>query len=379
MYSILTDEREVLGRVIAAMRTHIEFMLPDGAWDNGWGTRNFKWSWWGSRTSDGCQPGYLLLATHDPRFREVAWRNFELLAACTHDGLLYGGPDYYRCGYPACTAHTMMHAKALATVLDCATTGMKPSPRLALPRDAAYGLRHFAEIGTTLVAVGDWRATVTDSDWQYRDVFGGHASGGALSMLYHHRLGPVLVASMTEYQREEPNNQQRHRDGATMPLTPRIQCRCDATAYTNLSDYRAVVVREQCAGAVVVKAQGRLCDIHHQSPAAGDVLFQMAYRFTAASVRIAASVAGPGAAAAQLILPVVCSRGETASRIDAQTVRIVKPAGTLRIHTNAVAGLAMTGRERVFNLVPGFECLPLSVALPRGAGDTSVEIQAEHA
>ena len=47
-----------LREVIASMRTHMEFMLPDGGWDNSWGTRNYKWTWWGSRTSDGCQPAY---------------------------------------------------------------------------------------------------------------------------------------------------------------------------------------------------------------------------------------------------------------------------------------------------------------------------------
>ena len=32
--------------------------LPDGAWDNSFGTRNYKWSYRGSRTSDGCAAGY---------------------------------------------------------------------------------------------------------------------------------------------------------------------------------------------------------------------------------------------------------------------------------------------------------------------------------
>ena len=67
LYAMVTNDQEILDRVISSMRTHMEFMLPDGAWDNSFGTRNFKWSWWGSRTSDGCQPAYELLANHDPR------------------------------------------------------------------------------------------------------------------------------------------------------------------------------------------------------------------------------------------------------------------------------------------------------------------------
>ena len=44
------------------METHLEFMLPDGAWDNSWGTRSFKWTYWGGRTSDGFMGGYYLMA-----------------------------------------------------------------------------------------------------------------------------------------------------------------------------------------------------------------------------------------------------------------------------------------------------------------------------
>ena len=117
LYSLLADDKPVQEQVVAAMKTHMEFMLPDGAWDNSWGSRNYKWSWWGSRTSDGCEP-FVLMARFDPRLREVARRNLELMAACTHDGLLYGGPDYEAHGDLPCIHHTFTHAKALATVLD---------------------------------------------------------------------------------------------------------------------------------------------------------------------------------------------------------------------------------------------------------------------
>ena len=76
LYSLLAGDKAVEQQVVAALETHMEFQLPDGAWDNSWGTRNYKWSWWGSRTSDGCHPGFLLMAGHDPRFREAARRNY---------------------------------------------------------------------------------------------------------------------------------------------------------------------------------------------------------------------------------------------------------------------------------------------------------------
>ncbi|MEO6911277.1 MAG: hypothetical protein ABI158_10160, partial [Edaphobacter sp.] len=137
-YALLTNDKAVLDQTVAALRTHLEFMLPDGAWDNSWGTRNYKWSWWGSRTSDGCHPACILLAPHEPIFREAAYRNLELMAACTHNGLLYGGPDYFAHGDQPCIHHTFTHAKSLATVLDSAldTPGviLEPAERLSLPR-----------------------------------------------------------------------------------------------------------------------------------------------------------------------------------------------------------------------------------------------------
>ena len=137
----LAHQRQTcLEQTVAALRTHMEFMLPDGAWDNSWGTRNYKWSWWGSRTSDGCHPGSSCLPQHDPRFREAARRNFELMAACTHNGLLYGGPDYFVHGDLPCIHHSFTHAKALATVLDRGTM-LSSQARLTLPRDEAYGLK----------------------------------------------------------------------------------------------------------------------------------------------------------------------------------------------------------------------------------------------
>ena len=55
LYGLLEQDEEVLATVTKALTTHAEFMLPDGAWDNSWGTRSYKWTYWGSRTSDGCQ------------------------------------------------------------------------------------------------------------------------------------------------------------------------------------------------------------------------------------------------------------------------------------------------------------------------------------
>jgi hypothetical protein len=379
LYALVTNDKQVLDRVISSMRTHMEFMLPDGAWDNSWGTRNFKWSWWGSRTSDGCQPAYELLANHDPRFREVARRNLQLLAECTHNGLLYGGPHYFAHGDLPCVQHTYEHTKALATVLDRAADALQPTERVSLPREEAYGLKSYPEIGTRLVAIGGWRATVTEYDWGY-SAFGvpggGHATGGALTVLYHCTLGPLLVASITQEEIVELCNQQAHRDYPHMTLTARVECVADGRVYTSLSDFDAVVTASATPQQITIGAQGRLLTAAHQTCFEHDVRYNLVYRLTESKVEIVASTDTTGPAPTRYVLPIVSPQGEAAERVDTKTVRVKKRGGNLLVRTDAPQGFESQSNERTFNLIPGFECLPLQITMLPGR-EIRVELSVE--
>ncbi|MDP9049795.1 MAG: hypothetical protein M3O31_03595 [Acidobacteriota bacterium] len=377
MYSVLTDDKAVMDQTVAALRTHMEFMLPDGAWDNSWGTRNYKWSWWGSRTSDGCHPAYVLLADHDPKFREVALRNLELMAACTHEGLLYGGPDYFEHGDLPCIHHTFTHAKALATVLDRGAAQLSVVDRVALPREEAQGLKSFPEIGTRLAAAGPWRATVTENDFEYVEQVqagggqgGGHATGGALTMLYHRELGPILTASMTEYKLIEISNQQVIRSGPHMALTPRIELVTagpPSATHTSLSDLEAIVTATDAGGEIAFEARGRLLSATHKPVVGGDLRYHLKYTVGAVGVDVVARVDGATTAGAvRFILPVISRSGEAVAQPDAATVRIAKAKGTVMVRTDAARGFEAVPAERTFNLVPGFECVPISVLMESG-------------
>jgi hypothetical protein len=398
-YALLTNDKPVLDQTIAALRAHMEFMLPDGAWDNSWGSRNYKWSYWGSRTSDGCHPAYVLLAPHEPKFLEVAHRNLELMAACTHNNLLYGGPDYFAHGDQPCIHHTFTHAKSLATVLDSnaptaipkavisteggasaavveksASLPLTPSPRLSIPRDEPYGIKSYPEIGTHLASIGNWRATVTENDFEYIERVqsggggaggGGHASGGALSLLYHQQLGPLLTASMTEYQMIEISNQQAFLDKPHMPLTPRIECTAKQT-YTSLSDFEAVLTTKATPGEVTFDARGRLLTASHQPLPSDNAHYHLIYRLTESTVEIIASVDAPPQTPLRFILPVISRSSEAVVQPDPETIRITKPTGTLIVHTDALQGFEAVPKERTFNLVPGFECVPLAITMQPG-------------
>lgn len=377
LYSLLNKDNDVLMRTIAAMRTHMEFMLPDGGWDNSWGTRNYKWSYWGSRTSDGCQPAFLLLSQYEPVFREVAQRNLEIMAACTHGGLLYGGPDYFAHGDHACIHHTFTHAKALATVLDRGHDLLKPSQRFPLPRDATYGLKSYPEIGTHLSAVGKWRATVTEYDWNYVEHVqsagsspgGGHATGGALSTLHHCQLGPVLTASMTEYSLVEISNQQVFGDAPHMPLTTRIEY-SNGKTYTSLSDFAAVLTAKTASDEVSFDARGRMLTAAHQPDVGSGMKYHLTYRITEPTVEITAASDATGmpilSTPPRFILPVISGSNEKIEHPDSKTVRIHKTNGTLVISTDATQGFDPIPATRTFNLVPGFECIPLCITMPHG-------------
>jgi hypothetical protein len=373
-YALLTNDKPVLDQTIAALRTHMEFMLPDGAWDNSWGSRNYKWSYWGSRTSDGCHPAYVLLAQHEPKFLEVAHRNLELMAACTHNNLLYGGPDYFAHGDQPCIHHTFTHAKSLATVLDSNAPTLTPSPRLSIPRDEPYGLKSYPEIGTHLAAIGPWRATITEYDFEYIERVqsggggaggGGHASGGALCLLYHQQLGPILTASMTEYQMIEISNQQAFLDKPHMTLTPRIESAGKQT-YTSLSDFEAGLTPTTKPGEVTFDARGRLLTASHQPAPRGEAHYHLIYSLTQSTLEIKATADAPPKIPLNFILPVISKSTETVTQPDAKTIHITKPNGTLTIRTNASQGFEPIPKERTFNLIPGFEAIPLAITMQPG-------------
>ena len=246
-YALAAKDEPLLEQLTHILRKQLEFMMPDGGWDNSFGTRNNKWTYWGSRTSDGCQAGYALLAERDPVFAEAIGRNTALLERCTGNGLLYGGPEYIKNGEPPCVHHTFTHINALAAVLDAGIEGYEPdrdpgagwNPQPLPSDDRGPSVRHFPEIDTWKLTFEKWRATVTGYDFGLEK---GHASGGTMTLLWHEDLGPVLLSSVVDYRLVEPLNMQlslkksRHR-----PLTPRLEILRNGKRYASCYDTKAEI------------------------------------------------------------------------------------------------------------------------------------------
>ena len=228
-YAKLMGDEALMEKLSDILSKQLDFMLPDGAWDNSFGSRSNKWTYYGSRTSDGCAPAFVLLADKNPAFMEAARRNIELTKACTYNGLLYGGPHYRRHGEHACTHHTFEHANALACVLEHLD---KEHERTDIPCDTAQGIKYYPEINTYKVACGDYRATVTGYD--YNIEYGHHACGGTLTLLWKYGLGPMIAGGVVGYRISEPHNYQlstatkKHRC-----LVPRLEMRNGENIYNS--------------------------------------------------------------------------------------------------------------------------------------------------
>lgn len=367
-YALEANDDALLAHLQTALDTHLQFMLPDGAWDNSWGTRSFKWTYWGGRTSDGFMGGYYALADQNPAYEEAIRRNVRLLSENTHGGLLHGGPHYHAWGVPPCIHHTFGHAKALASFLNqpCRTL-----PQTTLPRDAQYGVRHFADIRTWLVAEGPWRATLTGYDAEYK-VKGTHPMGGVLSMLWMEGRGPVFAATMNLYTLiEAPNMQTYAGEAFRMAGTPRLEVEEGGVMYSNLDDLHTAIAYRRQADTHLFEVFTHLVDSRQQPSSLGTDSVRLTYRLSPGGVDIKAqlppSMLGKDV---RLVLPVIASPQEQ-EQIATRSLRL----DGLLLTSATDLEVAPCRRNRIFNPVPGFTFVPLRVR-PDAQGRISVRLAA---
>ena len=289
------NDAPALARCLELFAALLPFMLPDGAWDNSFGTRAFKWTYWGSRTSDGCTDALFRLGKTDPVFAEAAWRNLALLRRCTRGGLLAGGPDYAAWGEKICVHHTFCHAKALAAALDAGVYGFA---RTSLPAEEAPPVRFYPELGLYRLAWDGWLADISLYNAKARP--GAYAAGGTLTLLWYKECGPVFAAGMPEYAPLEPHNQQLPlRPALHACPCPRLEAERGGVLYSNTYDKNARAITD--GGAVRVRA--RLCGPEGEPLPDGDCA--LVYTPLPEGLRVEAVVSPETAARVRLVLPVI--------------------------------------------------------------------------
>lgn len=258
-YAFETGDELLKERLVKIVRAHLDFMFPDGGWDNSFGNRNNKWTYWGSRTSDGCAPMFLLLADKDAAFAEAAYRNTNLLDKCSVNGLLYGGPHYYKRGEYACTHHTFEHVNSLAFALEHIDEKYLIPEQTVLPCDEKDVHKYYRETRTYKFAKGDYLATITDYDFDI--FFSGHASGGTLTALYNKKVGPMIMGSVTDYVLVEPTNMQQVKDRQNhRSLLPRLVKNIDGNEYSSTFYLKAEISDKIVGNGYCVLAKTGLSD-----------------------------------------------------------------------------------------------------------------------
>jgi hypothetical protein len=353
-YALTANSKDVLDAAVESLKTHMNFMLPDGGWDNSWGTRSYKWTYWGSRTADGVMSVLVRLAGQDPAFATAAWRSLRLVRDCTRDGLLLGGPHYADHGVPACVHHTFVHAKTVTGALHYLS---KPLPA-EIPERVADGVRHFPELAVYQVRSGPWRASFSGYDWFYRPNLK-QATGGTAGMVWHAQLGPLLAAGLAEYVPVEEHNLQPQPAGCEEPVSCRIECRSPAgELYSNLFDAAAVLRHDGPRIAVEASLVSRL----GASPEGGAFKVSIEYLFAQDSLTITVRPEFSGKMPWSLVVPVISRRSESVVAKSDSQWEIHKPGGTLVVDSSNPIEPSKLAGERAFSLCPGFQVLPVRIS-----------------
>lgn len=332
----------------------LEFVLPDGGIDNSMGCRSCKWTYYGSRTSDGALPLFVELAKRGiPGAAKAVSRHLDLLERCTsrESGLLTGGLFYDEAKEGACIHHTFAHAKSLVDFLlsDATDSGEQSE----LPRESPYGIRSFPTFGATLVSTADWCASFSVSDIS-QDKLGPDGGGGSLTLLWNRKLGLVLGGTMLRYSTLERENMQQQRlERETLCMMPRIE----DGELTNVSDCQTVAKASKQDSSVVFEAKGNLSEADGRR---SDRPFALRYAVGADKVSIEAKAAGSW----QYVLPVVASSTDRVV-LDGKSVTVYRPGGVLRIKSSVPVALRRTSRgERAFTPIAGLMVAYLTLQSP---------------
>lgn len=346
LLGIMKEDQNLIDLAVKGFRAQLDFMLSDGGWDNSFGTRNLKWTYWGSRTSDGAATALLMLAAYDKSFAPAAIRNIELMGKCTADGLLAGGPDYEKAGQPQCIHHSFTHSKILAVILSRGLADDVSRGCNVLPRYQNRGLRYKDDLDTYIFSSSSssYSATVTGYDWPY--LKGGHTSGGMLSLLEFSGYGPIVASSMGHYFMKEKNNMQvPYGDIKHECLDFRIEKKIDGIIYSSRYADDAVIEK---LDSNLIKASGFLKSEEADVPNSA-IPYSVQYIFSADRVEIRIE------SEASLIIPFI-SRAE--KFVSDRLIRFEKNGVVIEASVkNGSVFSYPYGAERIFNLVPGFLAL----------------------
>ena len=145
-------------------------------------------------------------------------------------------------------------------------------------------------------------------------------------------------------------------DAEDFPLTPRVERTVGDQVFSTLYDLGASVRTQDEGGIIRFDVDGALCTAAG-SREGGRIA--TSYRIAKESLEI--SVSAP--VGSRLVLPLIALRTERVQQPSAESVTIAKQGGVVRVEASGPLQLRDGGQSRVFNLVPGFLAVPLTVQI----------------
>lgn len=234
-YARLTNDSKVLAAAVLALTAHMNMMYPDGSIDNSFGSRNYKWTLFGSKTAHGSQMAFMLLVNEHPAFLRAAELNTSYLKRSLRycDGLFGYGPMHERLFEHGCIHSTINRSDALSVAAAYATGLYMPTKTERLPTEESFGARSFKELAVIQLRQQKWMATVSCTSVRNAP------TGGAISYLWHEEAGPIQLGAMTSYRQYEAYNMPQALPHMDQPITSRIELVHEGRVYSNLYEHDA--------------------------------------------------------------------------------------------------------------------------------------------
>ena len=361
-YGILQETPQTVELAASLLKTHQHFMYPNGAIDNSWGTRSFKWTLEsGTKTAPGVHFTFGLLADQDPSLHRGARLALDWLenhALDDKNRVVYGPHAYlHENSNPPSNYGTFARAQSIATAIEYGPEATELAP---IPAEQPNWVRFFPTTQTAVLRTEKVMATLTAYANNLRYPLESAVRGGSTTVVWWDGYGPdgfLQLSSQTVYRRIE----QRHMpDGIDpLPLTPRIETASGPYA-TNLFDPDAALEVAQSPTAIEVISSGALRTMD------GDTgpTFTWTHAFSSDSYRKTVEISS--AAGVQVVEPFVDNPGNHYA-LDGDDTFVISAADgrqwQLKVESSSVPYTLSHGdqRERYYQPFPGVNAYPVTI------------------
>jgi hypothetical protein len=340
------------------------FMYPNGAIDNSWGTRSFKWTLEsGTKTAPGVHFTFGLLADKDPSIHRGALLALDWLqnhALDAENRVVYGPHAYlHDNSNPPSNYSTFARAQSIATAVEYGPVVTEVAP---IPAEQHHWIRFFPTTETAVLRTESVMATISAYENNLRYPLETAVRGGSATAVWFDGYGPdgfLQVSSQTEYQRIESRHMP---DGIDpLPLTPRIET-TGSPYYVNLFDPGASLSVAEFEDSFEVESSGTLRDKE------GNAGSSFTWTHAFAKDRFSKTVELGSAANVQIVEPFVDNPGNSYTIEGDDTFVISEADGTqwqLKIESSSMPFTLSHGEQRDHYYVPfpGFNCYPVTITL----------------